>query len=310
VGIPAEHDGTADGTADGTDSGTDDGGLFGPDSVTWRVHLEPVTFVGGLRALLLQSLHPRVMRGTYQNSALFDPAKAWARFQRTVEFVETRTFGSTAQVEAAASRVRRLHASLRGHDPETGESFRLDEPEHLLWVHCTEVESYAHVALRAGLVDAAGADRYLAESVRAARVVGLAGAPSSRAAMAAYYERMRPRLARTDEARMAVGNLFAPKGPAPELVKLAVPTVALLSLATLPRWARRMYGLPGLPTTDLGVSLALRGLRTATDVLPDVPAPPGIERARRLVRASDAAGPGASAAGVSGRRSAARIVGG
>ena len=53
-----------------------DDGLFGPGSVTWRVHLEPVLWVGGFRALLLQSLHPRVMRGTYQNSALFDPAKA------------------------------------------------------------------------------------------------------------------------------------------------------------------------------------------------------------------------------------------
>jgi uncharacterized protein (DUF2236 family) len=285
----------------------DDGdyGLFGPASVTWRVHLEPVLFVGGLRSLLLQSLHPRVMRGTYQNSALFDPAKAWARFQRTVEFVGTRTFGSTAEVETAAARVRRLHASLRGHDPETGETFRLDEPEHLCWVHSTEVESYAHVALRAGLVDAAGADRYLAESVRAARVVGLADAPASRAEMAAYYERMRPRLALTDEARMAVGNLFAPKGEAPALVKAAVPTVALLSLATLPRWARRMYGLPGLPTTDLGATLALRALRTASGALPDVQGPPDVERARRLVRAADAA-----VDGVSGRRPAARTVGG
>ncbi|HET6257658.1 MAG TPA: oxygenase MpaB family protein, partial [Pseudonocardia sp.] len=81
-----------------------DDGLFGPDSVTWRVHLEPVLWVGGFRALLLQSLHPRVMRGTYQNSALFDPRKAWSRFQRTVEFVGVRTFGSTPAVEAAAAR--------------------------------------------------------------------------------------------------------------------------------------------------------------------------------------------------------------
>ncbi|WP_252444236.1 oxygenase MpaB family protein [Pseudonocardia humida] len=279
----------------------DDDGLFGPDSVTWRVHLEPVMWVGGLRALLLQSLHPRVMRGTYQNSALFDPAKAWARFQRTVEFVGTRTFGSTAEVETAAARVRGLHRRLRGHDPDTGESFRLDEPEHLRWVHSTEVDSYAQVALRAGLLDGAGADRYLAESLRAARVIGLDDAPTSRAEMAAYMQRMRPRLALTDEARLAVGNLFAPKGHAPTLVKLAIPTVALVSLGTLPRWARRMYGLPGLPTTDLGVTATLRALRSATDVLPDVPAPPGIERARRLVRSAD---------DVSGPRSAPRIGGG
>jgi uncharacterized protein (DUF2236 family) len=263
-----------------------DDGLFGPGSMTWRVHVEPVMWVAGFRALLLQSLEPRVMRGTYQNSALFDPAKAWSRFQRTVEFVSTRTFGSTAEVEAAGERVRRLHASLRGHDPDTGETFRLDEHENLLWVHCTEVESYAHVALRAGIVDSYGVERYLAESIRAARVVGLVDAPTSRVQMAEYYTRRRPDLRLTDEARSATMNLFAPKGRAPQAVKVAVPAVATLALATLPRWARRLYGLPGLPTTDLATTLTLRALRTATDVLPDVPAPPHIDRARRLVRAA------------------------
>lgn len=262
----------------------EDLGLFGPDSVTWRVHIEPVMWVAGFRALLRQSLEPRVMRGTYQNSALFDPAKAWSRFQRTVEFVGTRTFGSTAEVERVAARVRKLHATLRGFDPDTGETFRLDEPENLLWVHATEVGSYAHIAQRAGLIDGADADRYLAESVRAARVIGLIDAPASRAEMDAYIERRRPDMRMTDEARRATMNLFAPKGRAPRAVKIAVPTIATLALGTLPRWARRCYGLPGLPTTDLGVTLGLRALRTASGVLPDVPAPPNIERARRLVR--------------------------
>jgi uncharacterized protein (DUF2236 family) len=187
--------------------------------------------------------------------------------------------------------VRALHAALRGHDPDTGETFRLDDPELLRWVHSTEIDSYAQVALRAGIVDAAGMERYLAESLRAAGVVGLTDAPATRAAMAAYLDAMRPRLALTDEARLAVGGLFRPRGPAPSAAKLAIPAVATLSLATLPRWARRMYGLPGLPTTDLGVTLALRALRTATDRLPDVPAPPGIERARQLVRARDVSEP-------------------
>ena len=95
-----------------------DDGLFGPGSVTWRVHVEPVMFVAGIRALLLQSLEPRVMRGTYQNSALFDPAKAWARFQRTVEFVGTRTFGSTDEVEAAGATAHVRRLDLR--DPQRG----------------------------------------------------------------------------------------------------------------------------------------------------------------------------------------------
>ncbi|MCW2718882.1 MAG: hypothetical protein QOG20_5088 [Pseudonocardiales bacterium] len=278
---------------------TQDHGLFGPDSVTWRVHLEPVMWVGGFRALLLQSLHPRVMRGTYQNSALFDPKKAWSRFQRTVEFVGTRTFGATADVERVASRVRRLHASLRGYDPDTGYTFRLDDPSHLMWVHATEIDSYAVIARRSGLLDDAGVERYLAESVRAARVIGLDDAPSSRAEMREYLAGVRPELKLTDEARAAVGSLFAPRGDAPSRVKLAIPAIATLSLGTLPRWARRLYGLPGAPTTDLGTTVALRTLRTVTDLLPDVPAPPNIQEARRLVRGE-----------VSERRWTPRLVGG
>lgn len=262
-----------------------DDGLFGPGSVTWRVHVEPVLWVGGFRALLLQSLHPRVMRGTYQNSALFDPHKAWSRFQRTVGFVATRTFGSTAEVERAAARVRRLHAALRGYDPDTGCTFRLDHPAHLLWVHATEVDSYAHVARRAGILDADAVDTYLAESVRAARVIGLADAPSSASQMQEYYESVRPELGLTDEARVAVGHLLSPQPTTPPRVRLVIPAIATLSLATLPRWARRLYGLPGLPTTDLSTTLTLRALQAATVLLPDLPAPPEIERARRLVRA-------------------------
>ncbi|HWN26189.1 MAG TPA: oxygenase MpaB family protein [Actinomycetospora sp.] len=278
--------GPADEDVDGIDLG-----LFGPSSVTWRVQLEPVLWVAGMRALLLQSLHPRVMRATYQNSALFDPKKAWPRFQRTVGFVGTRTFGSRADVETAAARVRRLHATLRGREPD-GTVIALDDPENLLWVHNAEIDSYADVARRAGVIDDAEADAYIAESVRAAEVVGLdpARVPASRAALAAYFDRVRPELRLTDEARWGVGGLLTPQPSAPTGIALALSSIAAVSFATLPRWARRMYGLPGLPTTDLGVTVALRALRNATDRLPDIPAPPEIARARQLVREARAAG--------------------
>lgn len=266
----------------------DDDGLFGPDSVTWKVHLEPVLWVAGMRALLLQSLHPRVMRGTWQNSALFDPKKAWPRFQRTVEFVGTRTFGSTAEIEAAAGRVRKLHSTLRGHDPDTGTDFRLDLPENLLWVHACEIDSYLDVALRSGVLTAADADAYVAESVRAAEVVGLDPAivPSSRAEMAAYFDRMRPQLRLCDEARHGVTGLLTPQPHAPASIAVTLSTVAGLAFGTLPRWARRMYGLPGLPTTDAATTLGLRLIRGATTLLPDPPMPPRIARARDLVRSA------------------------
>jgi uncharacterized protein (DUF2236 family) len=247
------------------------------------VHLEPVLYVGGIRALILQALHPWVMLGTYQNSALFDPPKAWARFLRTAEFVGIRTYGTTAEVETAARRVRGLHAKLKGHDPATGRAFRLDDPQWLLWVHCGEIDSYVDVAVRAGILNAADADRYVAESARAAEVVGAADAPRSRAELAAYFDEVRPRLRLTDEAITGTVNLLTARLPAPTPVKLAQPPAAALAFATMPRWARRMYGSPGLPTTDLSATLALKAFRAAAARIPGPPEPPRMERARRLM---------------------------
>ncbi|MGE3288947.1 MAG: oxygenase MpaB family protein [Pseudonocardia sp.] len=264
-------------------------GLFGPRSITWRMHVEPVLIVAGMRALLLQSLHPRVMRATFQNSALFDPHKAYPRFLRTVEFVETRTFGSVAEVEQAAARVRALHAKLRGYDPDTGEHFRVDDPAGLLWVHCCEIDSYVDVARRAGIVSAADADAYVAENVAAARVVGLdpAVVPTTRAGLDAYFASVRPQLRMTEEAVRGVGGLLRPRGDAPRAFRTAVSTIATAAVATLPRWARRLYGLPGLPTTDLGVAVVLRAARpAAARLMPPESAPPRVQRARRLMAAA------------------------
>ena len=75
-----------------------DRGLFGPDSVTWRIMGEPVLWVAGFRALYLQALHPRVMRGTWQNTSFARPGESWGRFVRTAEFIGVRTYGTTDQV--------------------------------------------------------------------------------------------------------------------------------------------------------------------------------------------------------------------
>jgi len=203
--------------------------------------------------------------------------------------VETRTFGTLAEVERAAARVRGLHAKLRGYDPDTGRYFRIDEPSGLLWVHCAEIDSYVDVGRRAGIVDDADADTYVAENVRAAEILGLDPAivPASRAELAAYFRRVRPELRMTDEARRGVGGLLQPRGEAPRSVKLAISTVAAAAVATLPRWARRIYGLPGLPTTDLGTALTLRAARPAVRMLlPESSAPPRMQEARRQIRAA------------------------
>lgn len=263
---------------------TGDVGLFGPGSVTWRVHAEPILVLGGLRALFLQSLHPRAIAGVMQHSGYrTDP---WGRLLRTIDYVATTVYGTTAQAEEAGRRVRALHARLTGTDPVTGDRFRLDDPELLRWVHVTEVDSYADTARRAGLrLAPAGWDRYWDEQRRAAALVGLdpATAPGTTAEVAAYFRAVRPQLAMTRQAAEALLFLATPPPPwrpgpgwrravlgrlGRPPFQLAVLGVAATAFGLLPPWARRMYGGLGLPSTDLTATVSARTLRLALKAVP------------------------------------------
>ncbi|WP_228645393.1 oxygenase MpaB family protein [Microtetraspora sp. AC03309] len=277
----------------GPDHGLGDGldnGLFGPESVTWRVMGEPILLIGGFRALLLQGLHPRAMRGVTQNSALLDPAEAWARFQRTTDFVRVRTFGTTAEVAKAGARVRRIHATLTAFDPDRGERFRLDDPDALRWVHVGEVDSYLSVARRAGVpLSDADADRFVAEWRRAAEVVGLRGddVPGSVAELRDYMEAQRPGLYFVPEASHPL--LLSLNAPLPlrlAALKPAFPVIMMLAFASLPRWARRLYGLPATPLGDLWASATLKTLHRGLGLVPaQMRYSPSARRAREVMAA-------------------------
>nr|WP_240939830.1 oxygenase MpaB family protein [Planosporangium flavigriseum] len=247
-------------------------GLFGPDSVTWRVHSEPILALGGMRALYLQTLHPRAMAGVAQNSGYrTDP---WGRLERTAIYIATVAYGTTAQAHQAGERLRRLHARMWATDPDTGERFRIDEPDLLRWVHVTEVDSFLTTARRAGLdLTNSEADRYLDEQRRAAELVGLSAdeVPGSVAEVRDYYRMVRPRLRMTREA--AESLLFLTVPPMPRGLgftpaRAAWLGVSALAVSLLPRWARKLYGLPGLPTTDLTASVSTRALRLSLRALP------------------------------------------
>ncbi|EEP73169.1 DUF2236 domain-containing protein [Micromonospora sp. KC207] len=259
---------------------SDDLGLFGPGSVTWKVHEEPILIVAGLRSLYLQALHPRAMAGVAQNSNY--RTDAWGRLVRTATYVATTIYGTTAEAEAAGARLRRLHGRMRATDPDTGEEFRIDEPELLRWVHVTEIESFLSTARRAGLpLTDAEVDGYYTEQRRAAALVGLdpADVPGTATEVAEYYRQVRPDLRITREAAETAVFLTAPPlpwklnlparvglnlGPA----RLAYFGVAGTAFALLPPWARRLYGGLGLPTTELSADLTVRALRLALAALP------------------------------------------
>jgi uncharacterized protein (DUF2236 family) len=254
-------------------------GFFGPDSVTWRIHSDPSFSVGGLRALLLQALHPVAMDGVARFSGGFRD-EPWPRLIRTATYVDTLTFGTRTEAQAAVDRVRGIHRRLGATEGTTGRTYRVDDPDLLLWVHCCEVDSLLSVARRGGLpLTDADADRYVAEQVTAATLIGVPAAdvPDSVASLAAYFEAIRPELAVTAAARDAYRLIVLP--PMPTWVRYLTPAqpawggLATLAVALLPQWARRLYSLPGLGLTDAAATAGLRAFRQTMLRLP--------QRARR-----------------------------
>jgi uncharacterized protein (DUF2236 family) len=248
-------------------------GLFGPGSVSWRVHREPILALAGLRALYLQSLHPQAMAGVAQNSRYRDDP--YGRLNRTGLYIATVVYGTTAEAEEAGRRLRAIHSRMRAIDSRTGETFPVDAPHLLRWVHVTEVESFVTTARRAGLsLTDAEVDGYYTEQLKAAALVGLnpSTVPSTAAEIAAYYESVQPELGMTKEA--AESALFLSAPPMPYRLgftpaRLAWFGIAATAVGLLPVWARRLYGLPGLPTTGPTAALSARGLRLALKAIPE-----------------------------------------
>jgi uncharacterized protein (DUF2236 family) len=225
-----------------------DAGLFGPSSVSWQLHAEPAMWLAGIRSLYLQALHPRAVAGIVQNSDFRgDPL---GRLVRTANFVGATTYCPRPEVDRLAAQVRSVHRSLRG--TYEGETFRLDEPELLLWVHCAEVSSFLTVVRRAGFpLTAEHADRYLDEQRASAALVGLDPdeVPGSVAAMRRYLRHMRPTLRRTEDADLIYDFLHRP--PVGGKLALGLPLyesmVGHLAYSLLPDWAVGLYGRHAYP---------------------------------------------------------------
>ncbi len=238
-------------------------GLFGPDSVSWQLHAEPAMWLAGIRSLYLQALHPRAVAGILQNSDF--RADPLGRLVRTANFVGATTYCPRDEVLRAAARVRSVHRSLRA--TYEGRTYRVDEPELLLWVHCAEVSSFLTVVRRAGFpLTAAHADRYLDEQRRSAELVGLdpSEVPGSVAEMAAYLRAVRPTLRRTPDSDEIYEFLHRPPvgGRLALGLPLYAPVVGQLAYSLLPGWAVRHYGRRAYPTP---VSTA--GMRALAETL-------------------------------------------
>jgi uncharacterized protein (DUF2236 family) len=240
------------------DTTTPDPGLFGPGSLSWRVHGDPAGLVGGVRALLLQALHPEAMAGVAAHSDFRDDP--WGRLVRTAEYIGVTTFGTCAEAEAAAERVRMVHHRLG-----------VDRPDLLLWVHAGFVDSLLSSYRRTTGMSPADADGYVREQREAARLIGLDPTDvfDSVSALRDYMRQTRQVLDITPAALEAARFVVVP--PMQARVRWLTPaqglwaTLAATAFASLPAWARRMYGQGAGPLSPL-VSTAAGGLPVISDL--------------------------------------------
>ena len=219
-----------------------DDGFFGPGSVTWRLTTDLSSPIAGLRALTVQALHPLAMAGVDQHSDWrSDPV---GRLAATSSYLTIVSVGDKATAERVSERVRRVHEHVRGVDAVTGQPYAAGDPALLLWVHAAFVDSnIAAAQLFGSPLMAVEADRYVAEMVAAAKLVGVPTdmVPASVAELERYLESVRPILRATPAARESMAYLLDPPGLDPDVAEIWQ-DIREGTIASLPDWARDMYG--------------------------------------------------------------------
>ncbi|MGD9752704.1 MAG: oxygenase MpaB family protein [Acidimicrobiia bacterium] len=239
----------------------EDPGLFEPGSPVWRVHAARSGLIGGLRALLLQTMHPLAMAGVADHSDYrHDP---WGRLHRTGAFIAATTYGSTSAAEAAIARVRAIHDRVTGVAPD-GRPYRANDPHLLAWVHATEVDSFLRAYRRYGPgdLDAADEDGYVAGMAGIAERLGVIDPPRSRDELRAVLIGFRPELRAGAQAREAVRFLLWP--PLPAYLRPAYGLMSTAAVGMLPGFVRRELRLPTAPLADpLVVRPAVRATLSA-----------------------------------------------
>ncbi|MEO7398099.1 MAG: oxygenase MpaB family protein [Ilumatobacteraceae bacterium] len=222
--------------------------LFAPDAPIRRVHSDASMFVGGLRALLLQSLHPLAIAGVAQHSDFrVDP---WGRLQRTADFLATTTFGAIDQADQAIAVVKRVHERVVGTAAD-GRPYAANDPHLLHWVHLAETDSFLAAYQRYGStrLTRAEADSYVRDAAVIASKLGVVDPPLDVVTLRAHLSEFRPELHGTRQAREAARFLLI-EPPLPPAARPAYLALAASAVALLPVWTRWPLRLPFLPVSE------------------------------------------------------------
>jgi len=256
---------------------------FTPDDPIWRVHLDASMFVAGIRALLLQSLHPLAMAGVDQHSNYRDDP--WGRLQQTSNFLSTTTFGTIPDAQRLLARVRGIHR--RVHGTFEGLDYRADDPRLLAWVHAAEADSFltCYRAFGGGSLTDAEADTYVAQIGSVSAQLGFDDAPTTVASLRASLASYRPELRATPAAKAALRFILWQ----PPLTPSARPGYLSLvagAIGTLPPYARQLLGI----RTPPGGAAVLRGAgKVGAAGVRWMLSDPQVQADRRVNQATDAA---------------------
>lgn len=242
--------------------GSEEPGWFPDDAPIRRVHADASMFVGGLRAILLQSLHPRAMAGVAQHSDYrHDP---WGRLQRTSDFLAATTFGPVSQAQRAVDVVHRVHENVVGTTTD-GQPYAANDPHLLRWVHVAEIDSFLAAHDRFGDEPLVGdeRDRYVADTAVVARALGVVAPPETETELRDHLRDFRPELRGTPEARDAARYLLL-RPPLPIAGRPVYGLIAAAAVSLMPPWTRWPLRLPWMPITDATLGRALGDAVTKT----------------------------------------------
>jgi uncharacterized protein (DUF2236 family) len=246
----------------------DDEGYFREDGAAWTVHAGAATFVAGIRALLLQALHPGPMAGVHDWSRYReDPL---GRLAGTVRWILCLTYGSRAQADAETARVARFHARVAGDYVDAhgaNRTYSADDAALADWVHLAFTDAFLTAHTTWGGPIPGGPDAYVAEWALAGRLMGVERPPTSVAELHARLDGYLDRgELRGDERARAVAT-FLRRPPFTGQMGLAYRMLFASAVATIPRRYRRLLGvrrtpLPVVTATRVVLAVADRALKS------------------------------------------------
>jgi uncharacterized protein (DUF2236 family) len=222
---------------------SDTAGLYLPDEAPWVAHADLATLVGGIRALLMQALHPGSLTGVRNHSRY--KTDLLGRLSGTIRWLTVTTFASTASVAGEADRVNKMHSRVKGkYTTSSGKTidYKAADPHLLLWVHIAFMDSFlrCHQTYSTKPLPG-GADAYIRLWSKSVIPLGLTNAPMSEAELIAEIDRFRPELIVTDETREVIRLIKNP--PLPRTSLPAYHFLFKAALASLPRDYQEMIGL-------------------------------------------------------------------